>query len=109
MEKKIDEQTLELKKALEAAEAANIAKSEFLANMNHELRTPFHGILSLASFGVKKYASVKPDKLLRYSTNITQSGKILLSLLNNLLDLSLDSAVESGESRLNDAASALLC
>ena len=88
LEKKIEERTMELKKALEAAEAANIAKSEFLANMSHELRTPLHGILSFAGFGVKKYASVKPDKLLGYFTNIRQSGKILLLLLNDLLDLS---------------------
>ncbi|HEY7494570.1 MAG TPA: HAMP domain-containing sensor histidine kinase [Candidatus Tectomicrobia bacterium] len=70
-----------------AAEAANRAKSEFLANMSHELRTPLHSILSFASFGVKRYATTPPDKLGHYFTMIQQSGKTLLALLNDLLDL----------------------
>ncbi|MFH1883128.1 MAG: PAS domain S-box protein, partial [Planctomycetota bacterium] len=45
------------------AEASNRAKTEFLANMSHELRTPLHSILSFASFGTKKYANAKPEKL----------------------------------------------
>jgi signal transduction histidine kinase len=69
------------------AETANQAKSEFLANMSHELRTPLHGILSFASFGIKKYASARPEKLLDYFIRIKQSGNVLLKLLNNLLDL----------------------
>ncbi len=69
------------------ADSANQAKSEFLANMSHELRTPLHGILSFASFGIKKYASAKPEKLLDYFSRIKQSGSILLELLNDLLDL----------------------
>ncbi|MEK7993081.1 MAG: response regulator, partial [Planctomycetota bacterium] len=63
------------------ADSANQAKSEFLANMSHELRTPLHGILSFASFGIKKYASAKPEKLLDYFSRIKQSGSILLELL----------------------------
>jgi len=69
------------------AEAANRAKSEFLANMSHELRTPLHSVLSFASFGVKKYASAKPEKLLDYFNTIKKSGQTLLELLNDLLDL----------------------
>lgn len=69
------------------AESANEAKSEFLANMSHELRTPLHAILSFASFGIKKHDSAKPEKLLDYFARIKQSGKVLLALLNNLLDL----------------------
>jgi len=69
------------------ADSANQAKSEFLANMSHELRTPLHGILSFASFGIKKYASAEPEKLLDYFSRIKQSGSILLKLLNDLLDL----------------------
>lgn len=69
------------------AEGANRAKSEFLANMSHELRTPLHGILSFASFGVKKHATAEPQKLLDYFSRIKRSGGTLLELLNDLLDL----------------------
>jgi len=69
------------------AEASNRAKTEFLANMSHELRTPLHSILSFASFGTKKYANAKREKLLDYFNRIKESGKTLLELLNDLLDL----------------------
>jgi len=69
------------------AEASNRAKTEFLANMSHELRTPLHSILSFASFGTKKYANAKPEKLLDYFNRIKKSGQTLLELLNDLLDL----------------------
>jgi signal transduction histidine kinase len=69
------------------AESANEAKSEFLANMSHELRTPLHSILSFSSFGIKKFDNAKPEKLLDYYSRIKESGEVLLSLLNDLLDL----------------------
>jgi PAS domain S-box-containing protein len=69
------------------AEASNRAKTEFLANMSHELRTPLHSILSFASFGTKKYANAKPEKLLDYFNRIKKTGQTLLELLNELLDL----------------------
>jgi signal transduction histidine kinase len=73
--------------AKEAAESANHAKSEFLANMSHELRTPLHGILSYARFGVRQAARVEGETLQAYFENIHESGKALLVLLNDLLDL----------------------
>ena len=84
----------ELKQAKEAAEAANQAKSAFLANMSHELRTPLHGILSFASFGLQKATTAPPDKLLGYFEHINTSGRVLLALLNDLLDLA---KLESGK------------
>jgi signal transduction histidine kinase len=80
--------------AKEAAEAANRAKSEFLANMSHELRTPLHGILSYGRFGVRRAASASAEELHRYFVNIEESGKVLLGLLNDLLDLA---KLESGK------------
>ncbi len=84
----------DLRHAKEAAEAANHAKSRFLANMSHELRTPLHGILSFSSFGLRKYASAPPEKLLDYFEKIDRSGHTLLALLNDLLDLA---KLESGK------------
>ena len=80
--------------AKEAAESATQSKSAFLANMSHELRTPLHGILSFASFGMKKTGTAKPEKLQRYFEKIHNSGETLLMLLNDLLDLA---KLESGK------------
>lgn len=84
----------EVTAAKEKAEAANRSKSEFLANMSHELRTPLHAILSFASFGEKNAATAKPEKITEYFHKIQNSGKILLNLVNNLLDLA---KLESGK------------
>jgi signal transduction histidine kinase len=71
-----------------AADHANHSKTEFLANMSHELRTPMHAILSFASMGTEKVGVAAEDKLLRYFSRIEESGKRLLLMLNDLLDLS---------------------
>ncbi len=83
----IEERIAVLKKAKEEAEIANKAKSEFLANVSHELRTPMHGILSFAELGIERYEHLPRDKVLYYFARIHESGKRLLILLNDLLDL----------------------
>lgn len=75
-------------RAKQAADEANRAKTEFLANMSHELRTPMHAILSFASMGNEKVGAAPVDKLQRYFSRIEESGKRLLFMLNDLLDLS---------------------
>jgi signal transduction histidine kinase len=91
---RLKERTIELQEAKKMAEAANNSKSNFLSNISHELRTPMHGILSFASFGIKKHATANPAKTLDYFQKIRQSGETLLTLLNDLLDLA---KLESGK------------
>ncbi|MBF0097256.1 MAG: HAMP domain-containing histidine kinase [Magnetococcales bacterium] len=100
-EAQIHKTVLGLQESRAKAEAAYQAKSEFLANMSHELRTPLHGILSFASFGIKKITTAPPEKLLRYFTQIQESGTRLLELLNDLLDLA---KMEAGGMRYHFAA-----
>lgn len=83
----------ELMAAKEAAEAAVRARAQFLANISHELRTPMHGILSYARFGLREWGTAERDELRDFFQNIHESGGSLLALLNDLLDLA---KLESG-------------
>jgi len=79
-----------LRRETDVAQASNRAKSEFLSNMSHELRTPLHAIVAFSRLGHEKAGApgVPTDKLVRYFSRILDSSERLLSLLNDLLDLS---------------------
>ncbi|MCB8820028.1 sensor histidine kinase [Microvirga rosea] len=80
------------------AESANRAKSEFLANMSHELRTPLNAIIGFAEVmqsGI--FGSLGSDKYEEYCTDIRSSGEYLLSVINDILDMS---RIEAGRTSL---------
>jgi signal transduction histidine kinase len=86
----VEEQT---RKMIQESEQATRAKSSFLSNMSHELRTPMHAILSYSDMGLTAIEEEKPENIKKYFRNINTSGRRLLELLNQLLDLS---KMESG-------------
>lgn len=79
------------------AEAVNRAKSDFLANMSHELRTPLNSILGFSEILVDELYGKLNEKQQEYAKDIYSSGKHLLGLINDILDLS---KVESGKLEL---------
>jgi len=82
------------------AEAANMAKSRFLATMSHELRTPLNAILGFSEVMMDEIlGAMHNDTYREYSGNIHESGKHLLHLINEVLDLS---RIEAGRYELNE-------
>ena len=89
----------ELREAKEVAEATSRQKSEFLARISHELRTPLNAIMGFSEvMRLERFGEIKNDKYRGYVNDIHSSGGLLLSLINDLLDLS---KVEAGQLELN--------
>ena len=85
-----------MEEAYRAAKAANEAKSTFLSNMSHDMRTPMNAIIGFSTL-LDRDAG-QPDKVREYCRKITASGRHLLSLINDVLDMS---KIESGQNTLN--------
>ena len=75
---------IELRAALEKAEAANMAKSEFLANMSHEIRTPLNAIVGIIN--ILKVRDYSKERQALYMATLDDSAKALLELINDMLD-----------------------
>ena len=85
-----------LKKAYAAAENSNKAKTEFLNNMSHDIRTPMNVILG---YNQLMKSQLTEPKQLDYQKKIEQSGKLLLSIINNVLDMA---RIESGKIKVDE-------
>jgi len=87
-----------LRQSRDAAEAANVAKSRFLVTMSHEIRTPMNGILGMAQMLLMPGLSEAERQ--DFARTILNSGQTLLTLLNDILDLS---KIEAGKLELEDS------
>jgi len=97
LEDRVEQRTAELNEAKQVAEAANQAKSEFLANMSHELRTPLNAILGFTQL-MNRDSSLTREQQENLGI-ISRSGEHLLSLINDVLDMS---KIEAGRIGLNE-------
>lgn len=96
MQMELEHRTEELRDALERAEHANRAKSDFLSNMSHDIRTPMNAIVGMTEIATDHLD--EKDRVRDCLKKISLSSKYLLSLINDVLDMS---KIESGKMTLN--------
>ncbi len=88
LEQKVKDRTLELEVAKDEAERANLVKSAFLASMSHELRTPLNAIINFTKFVAKGFMGPVTAEQVNALDQVSDSGKHLLNLINDVLDMS---------------------
>ncbi len=98
LERRVEERTRELASARDQLEVASRNKSEFLANMSHELRTPMNAIIGFSEVLRDRMFGDLNERQLEYVNDVVESGRHLLSLINDILDLS---KVEAGRMEID--------
>ena len=93
---KLKESQEQLKQALQQAESASVAKTNFLSNMSHDIRTPMNALMGYTKMLKPK---IKDEELLGYVDKMEKSGKLLLSIINHVLDMA---RIESGRMEVNE-------
>jgi len=104
LDAKVNERTTKLEEAMVLSESTNRLKSEFLANMSHELRTPLNAIIGFSEAMLSGVYGPVNERHKEYLGDILTSGENLLSLINDILDLS---KIEAGSMDLEQRAFSL--
>ena len=96
LNERLQESQQQLEQALQKAESASEAKTNFLSNMSHDIRTPMNALLGYTMMLKPK---IKDEQLLGYVEKMERSGKLLLSIINHVLDMA---RIESGRMEVNE-------